>query len=416
LICFWKALRGVFLRGIPPPFAHVFPISLFFYIAYRTLTPWRKRKFLFIAVYEVIVAPFGSTAFKEGFVGDVLTSTVRPLIDLSFSMLYFLGGVSGWYSSIEYLDLTKDSIEGTMLFSRIIVPSVTILPLWWRFCQNLQRSYDTRERWPHLGNALKYAAAATVSLYGLFHKNAKNHIVWIFAFVFATLYQFWWDIFMDWDLVRIQRINKKARKEAKLFSFFFNYSISFRRPLLYQRRSFYIAIALANFVLRFFWTLTLIPEGGEEAWQNTIQVRLSPVLAGAEICRRCVWAFLRVENEHLHTYGTAIDDNFTVDEAVAIGSEQMQPMQTVQSDNKRKLMEAKAQIEVSEDDMDDMEESNSLLVHREESLDVTFPSVTLFGMPVISSTASLTSNQVLIELSLLAAFVVALGAFVAVGI
>jgi len=30
------------------------------------------------------------------------------------------------------------------------------------------------------------------------------------------------------------------------------------------------------------------------------QVRLSPVLAGAEICRRCVWSFLRLENEHLH--------------------------------------------------------------------------------------------------------------------
>jgi hypothetical protein len=69
---------------------------------------------LYVAVYEVIVAPFGSTAFKEGFVGDVLTSTVRPLIDLSFSVLYFLGGVSGYYSSLEYLDFAEDRIEGTV--------------------------------------------------------------------------------------------------------------------------------------------------------------------------------------------------------------------------------------------------------------------------------------------------------------
>jgi hypothetical protein len=123
-----------------------------------------------------------------------------------------------------------------------------------------------------------------------------------------------------------------------MFSFLSDWSISFRRPLLYQRRSFYVAIALANFVLRFFWTLTLIPEGGVEAWQNTIQVRLSPVLAGAEICRRCVWAFLRVENEHLQTYGTAIDDGFTYDEAVAIGTQQMEPMQLSEW-NKRKLNE-----------------------------------------------------------------------------
>jgi hypothetical protein len=104
----------VFLRGVPPPFAHIFPISLFFYIAYRALTPWKKRRLLYVAVYEVIVAPFGSTAFKEGFVGDVLTSTVRPLIDLSFSVLYFLGGVSGYYSSLEYLDFAEDRIEGTV--------------------------------------------------------------------------------------------------------------------------------------------------------------------------------------------------------------------------------------------------------------------------------------------------------------
>ena len=86
---------------------------------------------------------------------------------------------------------------------------------------------------------------------------------------------------------------------------------------------------MLNFLLRFFWTLTLIPEGGEEAWQKTIQVRLSPVLAAAEICRRCMWAFLRLENEHLHTYGTAIDDGFTaLDEAelMALGPHAMEPM------------------------------------------------------------------------------------------
>jgi hypothetical protein len=36
-----------------------------------------------------------------------------------------------------------------------------------------------------------------------------------------------------------------------------------------------------------------------------LQVRLSPVLGCAEIIRRCVWSFLRLENEHLHTYNHA---------------------------------------------------------------------------------------------------------------
>ena len=86
---------------------------------------------------------------------------------------------------------------------------------------------------------------------------------------------------------------------------------SLRENLLYRSKSFYLSIAVVNLMLRFFWTLTLIPEGKGDAWQKNIQVRLSPILAGAEICRRCMWGFLRLENEHLHVYGTAIDDSFT---------------------------------------------------------------------------------------------------------
>ena len=96
LVCFWKALRGVFLQGVPPQLAHVFPLTLFLYIMYRAVTPWEKRKILFTSVWEVLEAPWGRTSFKEGFVGDVLTSTVRVLVDLSFSILYFLSGVKGW--------------------------------------------------------------------------------------------------------------------------------------------------------------------------------------------------------------------------------------------------------------------------------------------------------------------------------
>jgi len=52
LICFWKALRGVFLAGVPPTLAHLFPLSLFLYVSYRAVTPWRDRR----AFYEVTIA------------------------------------------------------------------------------------------------------------------------------------------------------------------------------------------------------------------------------------------------------------------------------------------------------------------------------------------------------------------------
>merc|ERR1712070_111679 len=90
LICFWKALRGVFLSGIPPQLAHAFPVTLFLYIIYRAVCPWQERKLLYTSSIDVMVAPFGTTRFKEGYVGDILTSMVRVLIDLGFSACYFL--------------------------------------------------------------------------------------------------------------------------------------------------------------------------------------------------------------------------------------------------------------------------------------------------------------------------------------
>lgn len=307
LICFWKALRGVFLQGVPPQLAHTFPISLFLYVLYRAAYPWHERRLIYTSIWDVMVAPMGTTQFKEGFVGDILTSVVRVLIDLVFSVGYFLSGVRGWYS--KDLQLDRDSVQHNWYFSSVLVPAITVLPLWWRFLQNLQRSYEERTRWPHLGNACKYATAQTVALYGLFHADAKSNPAWLFGFVFATLYQFLWDIFMDWDIVRV----RSGR-------------VVLRENLLYRSKAFYLAVATINLCLRFFWTLTLIPDGKGEAWQASLQVRLSPILAGAEICRRCMWGFLRLENEHLHVYGTAIDDSLGAHDMATIPLDQLSPM------------------------------------------------------------------------------------------
>ena len=42
----------------------------------------------------------------------------------------------------------------------------------------------------------------SVSLFGTFQPQMKSSWVWVFCFVYATLYQFTWDVVMDWDLLR----------------------------------------------------------------------------------------------------------------------------------------------------------------------------------------------------------------------
>ena len=72
----------------------------------------------------------------------------------------------------------------------------------WRFLQNLWQCYDAKRRWPNLGNALKYLLAAEVAIFGVFDPTVKQSPAWLACFLVATLYQIWWDVFMDWGLLK----------------------------------------------------------------------------------------------------------------------------------------------------------------------------------------------------------------------
>eukprot|EP00904_Undaria_pinnatifida_P011262 jgi/Undpi1/7266/HiC_scaffold_22.g09739.m1 len=285
-ICFYKALRGVLLNPtwVPIQFAHTFPLLLFFYVILCFVTPWSERKALMRVLWATIISPFGKVRFLEGYVGDILTSVVRVLIDVAFAFLYFLSGVRGWLGNS--LDPTHDPITDHPLFQRLLVPLLMVAPLWWRFQQNLRRSYETRERWPHLGNALKYATAMSVSLFGTFQPQMHSSWPWVFCFVFATMYQFTWDVVMDWDLLR-----------------WHGRSLRLRPKLLYRNKNTYVAVAVVNLLLRFLWTVTLVPENAPSLFPKDFEIYLSPFIAAAEIVRRTMWGFLRVENEHLRIYG-----------------------------------------------------------------------------------------------------------------
>jgi predicted membrane chloride channel (bestrophin family) len=51
----------------------------------------------------------------------------------------------------------------------IALPIISCLPLWWRFQQCMKRYFETRQAWPHLANAFKYALSHTVVIMGMFH-------------------------------------------------------------------------------------------------------------------------------------------------------------------------------------------------------------------------------------------------------
>ena len=171
-----------------------------------------------------------------------------------------------------------------------------IKSLWWRFLQNLRQCYDAKKRWPYLGNALKYLLAAEVTTFAMFDPSLKKSPLWLTCFFVATMYQVWWDVFMDWGLLE--------RRDAT------NFHYSLRTQRLYQRKWIYYVIFGINFCLRFVGMLTLIPpvylSRSTGLIVNTyndpdFQLFVGSLIASAEIFRRTIWALLRLEWEVIKT-------------------------------------------------------------------------------------------------------------------
>ncbi len=195
-------------------------------------------------------------------------------------------------------------IESSWLLHTVVLPACTVSPLWWRFCQCLRQSYDSKNRWPYLGNAAKYFCAAQVAMFGVFDPQKRGSVIWIIAFVCATLYQLWWDVFMDWELlVWVPNMNSA---DAGTCTGIFNGHFQLRDNRLYKHKSLYIFIFVANTILRFFWALNVMPSrylSPSGALLDTFSADFStfivPFLACAEIIRRSLWGLLRVELEVL---------------------------------------------------------------------------------------------------------------------
>lgn len=140
----------------------------------------------------------------------------------------------------------------SVYFKRIVIPLLSALPLWFRCMQCLRNYFNTHQSIPHLANACKYALSHSVVLFGVFHSTFHDphgihsmstyKAMWLLSLCFNSLYTFFWDIYFDWGLCHIRRYK------------------GLREVTLYPSWCYYVSI-VADFFLRFAWTLTLIPQG-----------------------------------------------------------------------------------------------------------------------------------------------------------
>lgn len=301
VLLYYKVVNGYF----PEELLHrgYYPLALFVYTFYfYAIRPWGQQLGMLRTIWEVVWSPFYAVSFFHTFVGDYLTSTVKVTQDLSWSVCFFATkeflrkdviptGVGAFDTTTMRIDddVLVPTCADKMIYVNVVVPLVCVLPLWWRFLQNLRRVYDTKTWWPHLPNAFKYALTQVVVLFGLFHplhsdtneddalKMRLFVVTWLFLFTASSLYTWVWDVTMDWGLGRPRY---KFLGDSQMF----------------DRKWVYYAAIIADLFLRFAWTLTLIPPRGAARW---LPLYLQPFTMVLELFRRTFWSFFRLENEHL---------------------------------------------------------------------------------------------------------------------
>lgn len=141
--------------------AYSSPIILYTLMAAFLFNPTKtfryEARFWAIKVLgRVLLAPFFYVGFADFWVADQLNSLVPALLDFQYFVCFYI-------KNSDQMD--SPSVNSCVDQSYYIRPFVAMLPAWFRFAQCLRRYRDTREAFPHLMNALKYATSFFVVIF-----------------------------------------------------------------------------------------------------------------------------------------------------------------------------------------------------------------------------------------------------------
>ena len=212
--------------------------------------------------------PIGKNAvrFRDFMFGDILTSLNKPFASLLLGYCLM--------SCIECQTLNKRSIE----CNRETIPCLIILfyPFFIRFTQCINRLYFTGQKWPHLGNTIKYVGGLSNAICTWLYSKYKTKEFLIIHIVIGILsqgYMLFWDIYVDWGLGR------------------FGKHFFLREKIVYPKFWYYGAMTI-DAILRFSWTWNFISiDKSYDEWKNTFTALL-------EAYRRIQWCIFRIENEY----------------------------------------------------------------------------------------------------------------------
>lgn len=229
---------------------------------------YEGRMYLFELFTESVLSFLMKPDFRHVFFIDQLTSLIGPLRDIEYTLCYY-----AYYDApLTIKKIYCNNTRGIFLF-------IAFFPNVIRILQCMKIIIDTKNSTPQKYNIFKYCLnllVATISF--LLPSYRIFYPIWLVISFISTCYSFCWDIKMDFGFLQ------KGK----------NYPL--RDKLYYTNHWMYYLAACINFILRYFWLLTLSPEVLMSLFRPET---LSIILFSLEIFRRGTWNLLRVESKHI---------------------------------------------------------------------------------------------------------------------
>ncbi|XP_014233609.1 xenotropic and polytropic retrovirus receptor 1 homolog isoform X1 [Trichogramma pretiosum] len=343
--------------SIPP---YVNPLALTVIMLAFLLNPFKifrheARFWLLKIMWRIVIAPFAYVNFADFWLADQLNSLAVVFLDFHFLVCFYI-------TNGNWLEAGSDTSQCTS-GSHFIRPLVNCLPAWFRFAQCMRRYKDTREAFPHLCNAGKYATTFLVVItltLRTYHEGEEPMIftdkyegtwespwlwLWLASCMINSIYTYAWDIKMDWGFLDANAGENKFLREE----------------VVYSETYFYYLAIFEDLVLRFTW----IPSFFLTEYGYATNDMLTSIFAPCEVFRRFVWNFFRLENEHLNNCGKfrAVRD---ISIAPLESSDQIQILRMMDEENgvinRGKPGKGKKQASTKED--------KKQLVNEEEAVDI----------------------------------------------
>ncbi|XP_056165974.1 phosphate transporter PHO1 homolog 10-like [Syzygium oleosum] len=260
-------------------FTELVPLSLVTVVLIILFCPFNiiygSSRFFFIrCLFHCICAPLYKVTLPDFFLADHLTSQVQAIRSLELYICYY--GL-GEYSQ------RRNRCHSHGVYN-VFYFIVAIIPYWMRFLQCLRRLCEEGDA-VHGFNGLKYFLTIVAVLVRTACELKKGRAWLVLAFIssaVATIMNTYWDIVVDWGLLRRHSRNFYLRDK-----------------LLISHKSVYFAAMVLNVVLRLAWMQLVL----EFKLRSLHKMAVTTIVSCLEILRRGIWSFFRLENEHLNNVG-----------------------------------------------------------------------------------------------------------------